>query len=154
MKPVHIQDVYAYDLYEMLIGDLIAQGEFRKVYECRTNPNLVIKIDQRTNPNYNSNFKEQEAYFHALLDKTGLDSWMAPCVAISSLGLFLIQERTEPVPYSKLPKYVPAFFCDTKRSNWGMLKDQIVFHDYAGHNAHSYPKQDLTKLVKADWLNT
>lgn len=83
------------------------------------------------------------------IEGSKLEKWFAPCMAISHLGLWLIQKRVEPMPRSRRPKRVPAFFNDLKDANFGILDGRVVVCDYG-----IFLREPLFrghKLVEASW---
>lgn len=59
-----------------------------------------------------------------------LKKWLAPCISISPCGLYLIQQRVEPIRTKELPKRLPKFLIDTHRDNLGILNGRVVCCDY------------------------
>lgn len=109
--------------------------------ECRH----VIKV-QKGHTGYFQNVAEWLLWETARA--TRLARWLAPCVAISPCGLYLIQRRVEPLRRRDLPKRMPTFLSDLKRENFGMLEGKVVCCDYGlGVDAGAIK----TKLRKARW---
>jgi hypothetical protein len=113
---------------DLFLGDLIGEGQFRKVYELRFAPSLVAKIELRASGEF-----ENVAEWHVWnqLRDTEWGRWLAPCEAISFSGSVLIQRKTSPI--ARLPKQVPSFMCDLKPENFGRLSGHLVAHDYGHH---------------------
>lgn len=120
-------DRYLPDLAAFMIGEKLGEGEHRDVHVFLPDTTKVIKIDK--SGTYFANVSEWTLWGE--VHGTKLQRWFAPVFGISSSGLFLVQARTQPV--GKLPKRLPAFFADIKRSNFGYLDGRLVAHDYAHH---------------------
>jgi hypothetical protein len=134
------------ELQSVLCGSLIAEGSARKVYHCKPNSRLVVKIERSARSF--QNVAESEIWSFVLGDKQ-MQKWFAPCMFISNAGTILIQEKVEPLRQKDLPKSLPEFLCDLKIENFGMLNDRIVCCDY-GTMVYSI-KRASRKLVKAVW---
>lgn len=113
---------------DLILGDLLGEGSFRKVYALPFAPHLVAKIELRASGEF-----ENVAEWHVWneLQNTPWARWLAPCEAISFNGSVLIQRRTQPI--ARLPKEVPSFMCDLKPANFGRLSGRVVAHDYGHH---------------------
>jgi hypothetical protein len=115
------------ELFQLCTGDLIGEGEYREVYEWQgSDTGEVIKFEQ--NARCFQNIMEWETWCH-VMDKP-IAKWFAPCISISPCGSILIMKRTEKLAEDLYPKKIPNFFTDTKFSNYGMLDNQFVCHDY------------------------
>lgn len=117
--------------FNLLCGRLIGEGSFRKVFECKMDPALVVKVEKEDDGERNfMNVREYTAwdYWSHCPD---VQKWLAPCVSLSPCGLVLLQRRTEPLRRSELPKKLPRFLTDHQLGNYGKLKGKIVCHDYA-----------------------
>lgn len=136
------------DLFNFITGPEIGEGANRIVYEYEPNPKShVIKFE----PAGFQNVREFEIWQE--IKDTKHAKWFAPCVQISPCGVFLIQERTEPIPKAEYPELVPKFLFDRKYKNYGVIKKpskkrQFVCHDYG---TFSLVNGYSDKLVKADW---
>jgi len=117
----------ASELWKLMIGAYIGEGQFRRVFTLQNNDDLVIKVEQGRGEFHNI----QEWRNWLEVQNTPLAKWFAPCVAISENGRFLLQKRTVPVSIRELPKKVPACLTDRKTSNFGLLDKKVVCHDYA-----------------------
>jgi hypothetical protein len=129
----------------ILCGELIGEGSARKVYELRTNPDFVIKIE--TAGRSFQNVSEYETW--QWVAGGPLAKWFAPCQFISPCGLLLVQRKVEPLRIAELPPRLPAFLCDLKRENFGLLAKRIVCCDYG--TAHSAIRIASKRLVRAKW---
>lgn len=134
------------ELLHLFTGRQIGFGCFRDVYECAIDPErLVIKFEFKDISF--SNVIEWDTW--QALRYSDYSKWFAPCKFISPCGRILIQERTEKVSTKELPRFLPVFFTDTKKDNFGMLDGRIVCHDY-GFNR--LIEEGLAKKVrKVNW---
>lgn len=130
-----------HDLEKMVIGDLIGEGCFRKVYEYIPDRSCVIKVEDGAR-NF-SNVKEWEMWNE--IRRMKISKWFAPCVSISPSGIFLVQKRTSPI-IKAYPKKIPSMFRDIKLGNVGMYEDHFCFHDYANSTllTNSYKEKFMT----------
>ena len=135
----------AVDLFRLVVGERIGGGISREVYEFRPNNDLIIKFD--TNSRSFQNVSEWETW--GWVRGTRMARWFAPCVQISPCGTVLLQRRCEPLQKKQIPRKLPAFLCDFKPENFGLLEGKVVCLDYgtAWSCIRSVPKQ----LVKVDW---
>lgn len=121
----------------------LGSGQYRIVYGLRHLPDLVVKVEKEEGCFHN--IREWDTWQTVQYQKTRAQ-WLAPCVAISPCGLFLLQKRTTPVTLKELPEKVPAFLTDRKVGNFGRIDRRIVCHDYA------FTIVDLSvRMVKAKW---
>lgn len=116
------------ELETFILGEKLGAGIHRDVYVYTPDPTLVVKVETGT-ANF-ANAKEWEVW-NDLKWRPDVRKWLAPCVAISQSGAFLLQKRTTPITESHMPKRIPKFFTDEKVDNWGRLDNKIVCHDYA-----------------------
>ena len=132
------------EAFNLLCGDLIGESN-RKVFACKIDPTLVVKIEKDP-ANMFQNAHEYRAWTETQTYKAAAD-WLAPCVAISTHGLVLLQKRVEPVPRDQLPAKLPSFLVrDLKQSHFGMYEGRLVCCDYA-MMADVLP----VRLKNADW---
>ncbi len=117
------------DFLDIFLGQQIGFGCFREVYECNTDPSVVIKVEYKS-VSFNNIF-EWDTW--QKLRYTVHHKWLSPCRFISPCGRILIQDKTEPVSYKELPKFLPVFLTDIKKENFGMLDGKIVCHDYGSN---------------------
>jgi hypothetical protein len=113
------------ELSNLVLGDFLGEGVNRRVYRCAINPTYVIKVSDRGHCWQNIN--EWETWWYA---SKAMAKWLAPCVAISLSGTYLVQRYCEPVRLSELPKKLPRFLVDQKQKNYGMLDGHLVARDY------------------------
>lgn len=114
-----------YELGSLVLGDFLGEGVNRRVYRCAINPNYVIKVSDRAHCWQNINEWETWWYASKLMAR-----WLAPCVAISPSGTYLVQQYAEPVRRDELPKKLPRFLVDQKQENFGIINGQLVARDY------------------------
>lgn len=146
-----------HELFNLVCGDVLGSGVARTVYEHRFDPTVVLKFEG-TRGSF-QNVLEWETW--QSVKHSNLAHWFAPCIAISPNGAVLVQRRT--TPPRNYPDLIPAFFTDTKLTNFGMLVPedadgdfrgeggQFVCHDYG---LHLLLEKGLTKRMrKADWWN-
>lgn len=129
-----------------MCGDLLGEGIHRKVFACKTDPSLVVKVE--TDEEYRSfaNVMEHENWSRNQY-ASAIAKWLAPIVAISPCGLVMLQKRVVPLRDNEVPERLPAFLTDTKRANFGLYEGRVVACDY------SFLISTIsTKLKKADWF--
>lgn len=115
------------DLFDLVIGPQIGSGFGRLVFEYLPDKSKVIKVELKKESF--QNVIEWETWEHC--KDTSLRSFLAPCHSISGYGSILIQTRTLTPPKSfKWPKRMPAFLCDFKHQNYGLIGRRLVCHDY------------------------
>lgn len=128
-KGGHFATTLSWDLVNMLCDEMIGEGISRCVYPWSLDRSLVAKVE----PGHGGFANAQEWDVWQRIKDTEHAKWFAPCVHISGCGIWLLQKRTKPIPFKRLPKQVPAFFTDLKQSNWGLLNGRPVCHDYAAN---------------------
>lgn len=134
------------ELLDFMAGKRLGVGLYRTVYEFRFNSKYVIKVADDENGRA---VNLLEARIWQEIDMTPVTKWFAPVVEVSMAGQFLIQHRAEQLPKEQYPEKIPAFFTDTKYSNFGFIKDKgFVCVDYGSFNIF---KGINTRLKKADW---
>lgn len=126
---------------------MLGIGVYRKVGLFKPDGSLVIKIALE---DPSKNYIEWEIWNNICQCKD-LARWFAPCVSISTCGMFLLQKRVETKPKTEYPKLIPEFFTDTKYSNFGWLDGKFVCCDYSGFGQIFMDKKPNLKMVKADW---
>lgn len=132
------------DMMRLICGEYLGSGIGRQVYVCAINPKLVIKFES-TSHSF-QNVKEWEVW-QAVSEVEHVKRWFAPCEMISPCGAVLIQRRT--TECYNFPERMPAFLCDFKSENYGILDGRLVCHDYG---MHLMLENGMTKRMrKADW---
>ena len=116
------------EAFNLLCGELLGEGAFRKVFACTIDPALVVKVETRTGSFHN--VQEWRTWDECQFWKKGA-AWLAPCVSISPYGTVLLQKRVEPLRKAELPEKMPAFMRDVKAENFGLYEGRVVCSDYA-----------------------
>lgn len=140
-----LRSTLAKDIAGELVGDRIAIGQYRDVYEHATDSGLVVKLEDQQR--CFCNVYEHQVWEH--VRGTDLAKWFAPVIRISAAGTVLTMRRTTPIRREELPSQVPVFFTDLKLENWGLLDGQPVCHDYGNHLL--LEKGMTSRLQKATW---
>ncbi len=136
------------EFFNLMCDDLIYQGMSRAAWTSSVAPDCVIKIEERSG--YFQNVVEWETWQR--VKDTPLARWFAPCRWISPNGSVLIMERTRPAGDVQYPDRMPAFLCDFKRRNYGMLADNLVCHDYGTNLLFEH---GMTKrMIAARWSDS
>ncbi len=134
------------ELFDFMAGRRLGFGVYRDVYEFSFNDKYVIKV-ARNDDGRAVNLIERRIWSEIYM--TPLEKWFAPVIDASPVGKYLIQERVEQLPKEQYPEEIPAFFTDTKYSNFGYLKGKgFVCVDFGSFNMF---RGVSTKLRKADW---
>lgn len=135
------------ELESMLCGKIIATGSARQVYECRLNPDYVVKREITYNTRQNTIEAEMWDYCKGFPEHS---KWLAPIRFTSPNCMFIIQDRTEPLTNKDRPRRLPEFLdSDIKLENFGKLRGGIVCHDYGTLIAGV--RRRGTKMVQASW---
>lgn len=141
----------AWDLWQFVAGEKLGEGIGREVYEFSGDKSMVIKVESSGF----QNIKEWEIWNEMKHWKGKLaepPKWLAPCISISTCGIYLVQERTYSIPKEEYPEKVPAFLLDRKYGNFGVImkdgKRQFVCHDYGMQSLCNGVKMNL---VNAEW---
>lgn len=118
------------EAFNLFCGDKLGEGVGRSVFECKIDPTLVVKVEKDPGTLF-QNVHEYRMWEESQFYKKVAD-WLAPCVAVSTHGLVLLQKRVEPVPRDQLPEKLPSFLVrDLKPSHFGMYEGRLVCCDYA-----------------------
>jgi hypothetical protein len=135
------------ELWDLMCSEPIGEGCSRKVFVCKLDQTLVLKLETAS---YSfNNIREWELWEDVRHDKDA-SRWLAPCVAISSCGAMMLQKRTKIATKKRYPKKVPQWMTDLKYQNWGLLDGKIVCHDYGNHLAQRFGTKSK-RLVNAHW---
>lgn len=143
----YFENTISKDLLNIVVGDKLGFGCGREVFEFLPDKSLVIKFEV-TGKSF-QNAMEWEIWQRVQWVK-GIHKWFAPCTQISSCGTILLQKRTYPKDKNKYPEKMPAFFCDTKYSNYGFINDQFVCHDYG--TSLLIENGMTSRMKKVNWL--
>ena len=124
------EHIYKEAFYTMC-GESIGRGMSREVFECKLRPDLVVKTES-TSGRF-QNVVEWETWQR--VKDTPFAVHFAPCHSISPCGSVLVMTRTRPAGVDEFPKLMPAFLCDFKRTNYGVIVEKngsrrLVCHDY------------------------
>lgn len=114
------------DIYDCILGKEIGRGMSRIVYQHRTDPTLVVKVEQQAGSF--QNIREAELWFE--ISGTKFKKWFAPVVYVSACGTVIMQKKCDFLDKKKYPDKIPTFLFDTKYSNYGMLDGKFVCFDY------------------------
>lgn len=136
-----------WQLLRMVLGEELGQGMGRVVFDCGINPRYVVKIENGIGSH--QNVMEWELW--ESLKETSYARWLAPCERISIDGGFLLQRKTEPLPEKMRPKRLPAWLCDLKPENFGLLEGRVVCHDYGTTHIHLTEKGVTKRMQTAKW---
>ena len=114
------------DLIRFCLGDAIASGEYRCVYNWSFRKDVVCKITW----NQEANWAEFNTW--SAVKDTHYAKWFAPVIEISACGHFMLMKKARPVNLKKdkLPRRIPNMFTDVKLENFGFIGDQFVCVDY------------------------
>lgn len=148
MSPLqsHFKSSVRSEFFEMFIGKKIGEGTTRQVFEYLPDRDYVIKYEE--DGGCFQNVHEMDMWRQSA-GHPELSDWLAPCIAISKFGQFLVQAKTVPAQPHQYPERVPSFITDLGRRNFGIYQDRFVAHDY-GHSRVF--RLGMTKRDrKADW---
>ena len=116
-----------------LCGQHLGSGLFRDVYVFKQDHKWVIKIERDTNNGAFANATEWRNWINNA-EFSKMAKFLAPCLTISEYSNVLIQRRVmREIDGCKneFPKYIPSWFTDTKRGNFGFIGKQFVCCDYS-----------------------
>lgn len=134
-----------FDLESVFIGEWLGEGMSRQTYRCRMDDQYVIKVSKEGW--HFQNASEWEVWRFA--GGTHIEEWLAPCLTISTCGIYLVQRYVEPLRDAELPTKLPRFLCDFQKDNFGMLEGRVVARDYG--TMVSAIRNTSTILRKVDW---
>jgi len=134
----------------LFLGELLGEGVSRRVFAYRPAPDdFVVKVHTKGSLESHDyqNIAEWMMWEEA---NAALRQWLAPCSAISTCGMALLQRRCEPCPTHLVPKKVPKVLGDLHLANFGILDGLVVVKDYGRNyalrfaaNARAMRKLDL-----------
>lgn len=142
------------DAFDLLCDERIGYGMSRSVFSSKLLPDCVIKVEE--DAGRFQNVIEWETWQR--VKDTEYSRWFAACRWISPCGAVLIMERTRPPAPKEFAARMPAFLCDFKRTNYGMLAsgrgrmgkaDSLVCHDYGTHLMFEHGM--TRRMRKAEW---
>ena len=132
------------ELEKYICGKWLGSGVYRDVYACAFDKSLVVKIAKEGGREIN--LIENRIWWEIM--QTPIEKWFAPVISCSDAGKYLLQKRVESLPKNQYPKEIPAFFTDTKYSNFGMFEGKFVCCDFGSFNMWRGIK---LKLKKVEW---
>lgn len=135
------------DLAGLFIGEVIANGMSRTVYQHAQDPSLVIKVELQGD--HFQNVMEWRIWND--IKDTALSKWFVPCVDISANGIFLIQKKVDLIPLDQFPKQIPYFFTDLKYQNYGIYNKHFVCLDYGTINIFRLTNFSSKRMQKPKW---
>lgn len=139
------------DMVLSLCGSILGEGASRHTYVYNLDPKYVIKVETGNNGH---NMIEY-LLWNEVMGLTGplswVKDWFAPVKWISPNGKLLVMERTYEKPEKERPKYVPDFFTDLKRDNFGWIGNKFVCHDYGFIYRFIKYSSRMQKISKDKW---
>ena len=135
------------DAFKLMCGEVLGEGCDRVVYECKLMNEWVVKTEKNC-PYEFSNIREH-TFWHQYKNTKKIAKWLAPCGDISPDGKVLLQRRATPLEDDyKLPRKLPKFLSDIKRSNFGLYEGRLVCVDYAD----AIVKPSTKKVKIPSWI--
>jgi len=135
------------DMVRFCLGDYIAGGSSRMVFDWKFRPNTVIKFCKADD--CQSNWTEY-AVWESVKD-TKYAKWFSPVIDISPCGRFLLMEKAKEIKIEdKLPKKLPNFFTDIHTGNFGWIDNRLVCIDYQ-FISRALDLSFNTNMRDADW---
>lgn len=104
----------------------LGRGVSRRVFAAEDWPDYVLKIALNGD---GANAREWDNW--TICKEGSLSEWLAPCVAYCPDQDLLLMEKTRPIPRHFWPQFIPAFFGDDHKGNFGFLRCKFVCHDYS-----------------------
>lgn len=134
------------ELEEYLKGRWLGSGVYRDVYELSTDKQWVIKIAKEGGREIN--LIENRIWWEVF--GTPIQKFFSPVLSVSTAGKYLIQRRVKHPQKKDYPKELPAFFTDTKYSNFGIIEETQAFVccDFGSFNMWRGIK---LKMKRVDW---
>lgn len=135
---------------DLFISSNLGQGQYRNVYNIEFpihGKECVLKIENGIG---NQNCMEWYMWNEVKHSKE-LKKWFSPCYFMSRNGRALIQVKTSPLQEKDIRKFdkIPSYFTDLKKSNYGMIGNQLVSHDYGTILLTDIMQK--AKMIKPDW---
>lgn len=122
--------ILTHDLITMVCGELIGEGQTRKVFEYNLDSDYVIKMEAGSDGDNFNEFYIWDEVRCLKGDLSWVKKWFAPIKHISPCGKYLIMQKTERMEGKKRPLTVPDFLADTHYDNFGWIGNKFVCHDY------------------------
>jgi hypothetical protein len=157
MRLRDLSETFKDDMLSLLCGEELGSGMTRTAFACPLIDQVVgdgrkyvIKVETTRSGHFQNVLEWQ--IWNEVKDWKECARWLAPCVAISQSGLWLIQRRVDVLSSIEVAKRragrVPQFLSDFKTRNYGILDGRVVCHDYG--TARILGEASL-KLKKAEW---
>jgi hypothetical protein len=135
------------DFANFFLGNVLDEGCYRKVFLHAVYPKRYVIKYEKSDVQF-ANVTEYMIWNE--LAATPIGRCLAPVRAMSPCGIWLIQDRCEPLAKRDAPRKVPSFLADLKVSNWGWLRDRPVCFDYGNHKLFTHAARS-SRLVKRKW---
>ncbi|MBC7605068.1 MAG: hypothetical protein H7255_20720 [Ramlibacter sp.] len=135
------------DTFKLMCDQRIGYGMSREVYSSKVLPECVVKVEDGAG--MFQNVVEWETWQR--VKDTPASRWFAQCKWISPNGSVLVMERTKPGSMRDFPETMPVFLCDFKRSNYGMVGEFLVCHDYGTNLLFEHGMTKRTR--KVEWYD-
>jgi len=132
--------------YKNLLGNIIAEGSGRTVYENLDDPETVVKVQRpKTLKRTNKLSNRIEWELWTKYKNTKYENLLCPCLSISDDSVYLLQQRViilEPgkhlkrsrSSWSKLPDEIRNLPDSRWYKNWGKIDGRYVIVDYGRDN--------------------
>ena len=136
------------DLLRMCVGDFIAAGEYRSVFDWSLKKGVVVKYCHKDDcsPNWT------EYSIWNAVKGTKYEKWFCPVLEISPCGSFLLMKKARSIKETdKLPKKLPNFFTDIHTGNFGWIGSQLVCTDYQ-FISRALDLSFNTNMRDVDWI--
>jgi hypothetical protein len=111
-------------MLECFVGKKLGEGVSRTVFECKFNPDYVVKVST----SYDTQNPTEHRTWQRFKDVPKVAKWLAPVDQISACGRVIVQRRTRPL--LRPPTTIPNFLGDLKVQNFGMIDGKCVAHDF------------------------
>jgi hypothetical protein len=139
------------DFFNLVCSEKLGTGVAREVFRSAFDPNIVFKFEKDAGSF--QNIIEWETWQNVRFTegmKTDYAQYFAPCLAISPCGTILAQAAARPLDHTELPEYIPSFFTDIKKDNFGIINGKVVCIDYGNNLLMTLGLNK--KKRKAEWL--
>lgn len=129
---VKTDDIYTPAWCERNKGKLLGCGASRRVYECKSSPDMVIKVEKGE---YAQNLYEYHLYnslkISCEIGRRHIIHYFCPVLDLCGLGKYLIMPKAKVMTsYNQIPKVFRRIFNDLKPSNFGYYRGLPVCVDY------------------------
>ncbi|OOO25578.1 hypothetical protein [Agrobacterium sp. YIC 4121] len=113
-------------LISQIFSTPLGRGFSRRVFASSDWPDYVLKMPLNSD---GSNAREWNNW--TICKDGSLSKWLAPCVAYCPDQDLLLMGKTKPIPRHFWPQFIPAFFGDDHKGNFGFFRGIFVCHDYS-----------------------